>query len=374
MNEKNKLQLKVLIWRNLIYKKRNKLSTSLEIIVPTIILLLLCKFLIISIYLSIYLSILIIFVIIFILYIYLIVFVSKKNGIINDVLEINAELYNFNNVDDLQYIDLYFGFIFPNNFEKKDEFMNNFKSLNAIKNNKILDSFENDYRKRDVDTEYQNDIDNDIIYNPINMKIIEQKILNADVILNASFNENNFNSSTVIVNNTLIQDNDYFDLYPNYEKINLKYRQKYDSLDIISYNFNKPPSYNTDKCVHIAELDNESELSKYELYGLYGIVFSSQNEYTVRKYGILDISEFIKPKYEKLFQSNEYAYSEIKNYALVQNLVDQALIKTFTNFNEVVQLYDKTMDQEEVIYEFSDNPANTYLPYLILFFFMLVFV
>lgn len=41
----NKLQLKILLWRNLLYKKKNITSTLLEIIIPVIFLLIICNYL-----------------------------------------------------------------------------------------------------------------------------------------------------------------------------------------------------------------------------------------------------------------------------------------------------------------------------------------
>jgi len=45
----NKIQFKVLLWRNLLYKKRHKVSSLIEIIVPVVILLIIC-----NIYINIY--------------------------------------------------------------------------------------------------------------------------------------------------------------------------------------------------------------------------------------------------------------------------------------------------------------------------------
>ncbi|ORX45239.1 hypothetical protein BCR36DRAFT_333611 [Piromyces finnis] len=345
MNNRKILQLKTLIWRNLIYKKRNKLSTFLEIIVPTIILLLLY-------------------------------YVSEKDGIVIDVLEVNSDQYNFNDLNDIQYSDVYFGFVFPENFEKKEEFINNFKSLDAIKNNNsVVDGFDINFIKRDGNISYQNDAN--IFFNPNNLKHIEAKVLNADLLLKAKYNENSFNNSlsNIVINNELIQENDihyYNDFQTTYDKIKQEYESKYENTYIISYDYNKPQSYSyfEKKKVHIKVFKNKEEMQKIRRYNFFGIVFTSQTQYTVKKFDYIDIGDFIKPKYTKDYEHNTYALTEIKKYALAQKLVDQVLIKTLTGYDYNINLHDQTMDQEEIIYEYGDNPANNYLPYLILFFFI----
>ncbi|OUM56739.1 hypothetical protein PIROE2DRAFT_18522 [Piromyces sp. E2] len=271
---------------------------------------------------------------------------------------------------------MYFGFVFPESFEKKDEFLSNFKSHDIFKDNNIIveDSFdfEKYLYKREVN-EY--DGNSDIFHNPINLKIIEQKILNVDVLLEANFNENYFNNDTeksekMVISNTLIQENDYYNLFPDYSKLESEYGKKYKEVDVISYNINKPPSYESKKNIHITTYNSQEDFPNDYVYGFFGIVFSSQTEYTIRKFTNSDITEFISPKYEKEYQSNEFAFSAIKSYAIVQNMIDQTLIKTLTNYDLNIKIYDKTMDQKEMLYLFEDNPANTYFPYLILFFFM----
>lgn len=48
------------------------------------------------------------------------------------MLEVNSEQYDLNSLDDLMYTRINFGFVLPKNFEKKEEFINNFKSLDAM--------------------------------------------------------------------------------------------------------------------------------------------------------------------------------------------------------------------------------------------------
>lgn len=335
----------------------------------------------------------------FILYLF-VVYVSEKNAYINDILEVNSNDISYNDFKLISTIELHIGFLFPDNFSKKDEFLNNFKTNKAFNNHNIFNTFsENnnlENKKRNIDNSNtinnfninsdlisnfngtENDTYNDIFFNPTNMKKIKQTILNDKVLLGSEVTEENTNNNTynVIIDNKLSKQNGYYDINPDYNKINNEYKNKYDKINILPYNFNNPPLYGSDgKKIYIGEVKNEEELQEYSRnYGLIGIIFNSQYDYTIKMHPMYELNEYYKPIFNKEFQPNEYVISEIKRYAFYQNLVDQAIIKTFTNYEYNINIYDQVMDQKEQILVFEDNPSNKFLPYLMLFFYMLVFI
>jgi len=249
------------------------------------------------------------------------------------------------------YNDAIFGFVFPKDFQNKEKFIENFKLDDAFKNYTLYDNYtianDKNYitgEKRSV-TEYRSITDN-----------VDKKQKVIFKFFNNQKNNDTINEQNIIKNSK----RDHYD----------DYITKYKSYTHHYYDYN--PHYNTEKNVkcYILTLDNEQEFQNYPKISLYGIVFKSQTDYTIRMNGYYDIASYLYREYSKIYSGYPEMARYISLLSFIQNAVDQALIKTLTNTEYNVHVNDKIIEQKKEMFDFPNNPANSYLPYIILFFFV----
>lgn len=263
----------------------------------------------------------------------------------------------------------FLGFVFPDNFQNKEKFIENLKNDVAFKGHSIHDTYDKkEIKSKKRSFEVENDYSKGLQSIIQNEEFYKAKL--NDYIHSLPFLNDNF-----IVNNTIITDNNKNDTKTlkrrDYYDHASSYTTKYASYNLREYNYN-PQYENNDKIdFYFLTFDNEEELQEFKRFDLFGIVFKSQTEYTIRTSGSNDISQYLYRIYSSNYMPYEKLLEELRALSCIQNAIDQALIKTLVNNNEYdVKIYEKIMDQKLELFDYNSNPASSYLPYLILFFFV----
>lgn len=228
---------------------------------------------------------------------------------------------------------------------------------------------ENKNRKRIIDIEYRNKNKTGIMSN-IKIKNIFENI-NLNEKLNELYDVDKEKDFEISKNSSKNRNDTYLYKRDEYYNLYSKYYSDFDNLNIHHYNYTTYYYDNKNREYYVFYCDNEDEIKEELKYdNFYVIEFSSQTEYTIKDFGIYDFVDVSKIEYSYKSSSYESMVKNANSYVIVENLVDQAIIKTLTNYEYNIEVYDKVMDQKEEIFVFSNNPVNLYFPYIILFFFM----
>jgi len=337
-------QLKTLLWRNLILKKRGIVSTLLEILIPT-------------------------FIIVLILYA-----VKVKNEeeyeypVTSEINEIENPYYGRN-----PKFNVYLSF--PSNFDNKDKFLTNFKNNQFfIKNNYITlnenmnftswsDDCNWDYYNYHYDDEEEEEEE-------------EGGGGNNDTQLN---NNNSFDKR-----NKLYKNNGFEKINKLYNKIGFDKRNKLYNNNYIKNNKKmKRYHYYYNECVKkqikYTIFDNESDMSKHFRDNYYkmetdysyeidyiGIVFTSSTSYKLKfRYG--DGGELYD-----IIKYTSYYNNRFKTVFLFQSLVDKALINTFagTSLNTNYSISETYIERDGYYTKNTSFAIRDYIPMFMLFYFV----
>jgi len=325
-------QLSILLWRNILLKKRNIISTLLEIAVPSVLVLVIGTF----------------------------SFLNNSEVGIDEVKDIEYFDYDYpelfyrtrNNI---------FSFIFPNeiNKEKQSIFIQNFKS------NKIFEKFifiENDKEFSDVYKVDNEDLNENYEQNSSNLNSSENNGDKVEKRNNKYAIDHNVNDTDVnMVHDPEINHDNHSN--PNNvedEEEEIYYEMKINvfntELELMQYYKEIRNKYR-----------NKNSPSRIDFFH-YGIIFKSATDYELR-YMITSGGQFAK--YGSLksegYSDDDHYYSFLY---IMQSIIDQTIVKSLLNNSIQVHITEKVMDQKGYLSITMKNPIKNAIPLFILFYFV----
>ncbi|ORX79812.1 hypothetical protein BCR32DRAFT_281068 [Anaeromyces robustus] len=347
-------QLKALLWRNAILKRRGWIITLLEILIPVII---------------------------------TIIVVTSTKIEESDEIFYDRPLTQLNDIEDIAFLirdhkhssypkyDFYF--TFPSNFEK-DKFLKNFKNSSFFVQNNFTEIemgknftkvdediciYENSYCKNYDDNDMNNenndydDMNNEYNYND------NSTTENLDMVDNYLTSNYNDNSTT-----------ENLDMVDNYLTSNYNDNSTTENLDMVdNYLTSKDKIKYIKNQVRFNIFDNENDIYKYykENFGRYessfdtefiGIIFDSPTSYNIRFYYENDIYDELK---------DTFFYNTNRNLYLIQILIDKALIKTTVGSDLInYKIQESFMEKDDYIIKPTDGMVRSILPLFLLFYFI----
>ncbi|ORX51160.1 hypothetical protein BCR32DRAFT_150114, partial [Anaeromyces robustus] len=324
-------QLKTLLWRNTVLKKRHITATLLEIIIPTIIILIIAKF-------SEY---------------------KEEKYEINTIKNLPSK--SIEEIPMLNEANFEFNFVFPSEFneQKQNVFIENFKSYKSFNKYIFIDSNKN-FTSFDDYGDY-NEFPN--LKSNIKLAIVDKKNNKTNI----TSEKEETGKIEIVANNNNTNTN----ISSIKEEANAP-----DKIDNIS----NPENL---KEIRINILKNEMELTtKYKTYFknknynyiFYGIIFTSPTNYRIRFQTYNDlkkslIRDYSIDEYEIDYFKNNGSFNE-DEYFIIQAGIDNAIIKTLISNSQNYHIMRRPLEREGYTLVKKINKIQGFIPLFMIFYFV----